>query len=391
MSRARTWVRTATTAIVTVVAALATGCAATGPAPERVLIGVDLELTGAGAHLGQVYKRALELRVDQINEAGLLGNRRLELTVLDNRTDAAVAATNISRLAGTPNVAAIITGFCDACVTASLESITNAAVPVVSLGTTADLVEPVEDRRYVFKVSPDSFDVAQVMVREMRRLDAEAVGLITSDQPYGAEGQRELAAAAQRLDIEVESRVVGEDGQNVDPVVADLLAGPDPDAVVIWTTGPAAVAVAVSLRNHGFTGQLFLAPTGAAELFVGAAGRAALDGALMVFTESLVIDGLIASSPAKAARQTWLRDYASQEGTYHAQASLAADALQVIVAAINASDSTEREALRAALENVQIDGFTGPIRFRLESHSGLSPQSLVLLVAQGDRWRLAAA
>jgi branched-chain amino acid transport system substrate-binding protein len=391
VSRARTWVRTATTAVVAMVAALATGCVATGQAPERVLIGVDLELTGPGSHLGQVYKRALELRVDQINEAGLLGNRRLELTVLDNRTDAAVAATNISRLAGTPNISAIITGFCDACVTASLDSINNAAIPVVSLGTIVDLVQPIDERRYVFKVSPDSFHVAQVMVREMRRLDVESVGLITSDQPYGVEGQRELTAAAQRQDIDVESRVISEDAQGVDGVVADLLSGPDPDAVVIWATGPASVAVAVSLRNQGFTGQLFLAPAGAAELFVGSAGRAALDGALMVFTESLVIDGLIASSPAKAARQTWLRDYASQVGTYHAQAALAADALQVIVAAINASNSTDREKLRAALENVQIDGFTGPIRFRLESHSGLSPQSLVLLVAQGDRWRLAAS
>jgi branched-chain amino acid transport system substrate-binding protein len=373
-------------------AAVATGCSTPGPAStERVLIGVDLELTGPGAHLGQVYRRALELRVDQINEARLLGDRRLELTVLDNRTDSAVAATNISRLASTPQLAAIITGACDACVLASLENITTSGVPVVSLATTADLVEPVDERRYVFKVGPDAFDVARVLARELDRGDAQTVGLITSDQPYGVEGQRELAAATQRLGIDVESRVVTEDGQGTDAAVADLLSGADPEAVVIWASGPASVTVAVSLRNQGYQGQLFLAPSGASELFVGGQGRAALDGARMVFTESLVIDGLIASSPAKAARQTWLRDYAAEEGTYHAHASFAADALQVLVAAINSSDRTDRETLRAELEHTQIDGFTGPIRFRLESHSGLSPQALVMLVAQGDRWRLAAS
>jgi len=148
--------------------------------------------------------------------------------------------------------------------------------------------------------------------------------------------------------------------------------------------------VAHALRARGFEGQILLAPSSADELFVPSAVRSALNGARMVFTESLVIDGLIASSPAKAARQTWLREYTAQQGTYHAHASFAADAIQVLVAAINASESTDRESIRAALENTQIDGFTGPIRFRLETHSGLSPQALVMLVAQGDRWRLAA-
>jgi branched-chain amino acid transport system substrate-binding protein len=240
-------------------------------------------------------------------------------------------------------------------------------------------------------VSPDAFDVAQVLSRELGRAGAQTVGLFTSDQPYGVEGQRELSAAAERTGLELLPYSIAEDGQGVDAAVADLLVGPNPDAVVIWASGPASVAAAVSLRAQGFEGRLFLAPSGASELFVANSARAALDGARMVFTESLVADAVIASSPAKAARQTWLRDYAAQQGTYDAQASFAADALQVLVAAINASGRTDRESIRAALENTQIDGFTGPIRFRLETHSGLSPQALVMLVAQGDRWRLAAS
>lgn len=111
----------------------------------------------------------------------------------------------------------------------------------------------------------------------------------------------------------------------------------------------------------------------------------------MVFTETLVIDDVIATSPAKAARQTWFNTYTAEHGTYHAYASFAADAVQVIVEAIDQVDSTERESVHAAIEGVQLDGFSGPIRFRLENHSGLNPQALTTLVAQGDRWRLAAS
>ena len=391
MSRSRAWVATAITTAAIMLATMVTGCTSPGSATERVVIGVDLELTGAGSYLGQVYRRALELRVDQINEAGLLGNRRLELKVMDNRTDSGVAVTNISRLAEDPEVVAIITGGCDACLMASLETVTNAGVPVVSLASTAELVEPVDERRYIFKLGPDAVDVAQVLARELVRTGVESIGLVTSDQPYGVEGQREMLIAAERFDIEVVARSISEGGEGADGVAAEVLVGQDPDAVVIWASGPATGAVAQSLRARGFTGQILLAPSSADELFVASAVRSALNGARMVFTESLVIDGLIASSPAKAARQTWLREYTAHQGTYHAHASFAADAVQVLAAAMSASETVDRESIRAALENTQIDGFTGPIRFRLETHSGLSPQALVMLVAQGDRWRLAAS
>jgi ABC-type branched-chain amino acid transport systems, periplasmic component len=391
VSRSRAWVATAITTAAIMLATMVTGCTSPGSATERVVIGVDLELTGAGSYLGQVYRRALELRVDQINEAGLLGNRRLELKVMDNRTDSGVAVTNISRLAEDPEVVAIITGGCDACLMASLETVTNAGVPVVSLASTAELVEPVDERRYIFKLGPDAVDVAQVLARELVRTGVESIGLVTSDQPYGVEGQREMLIAAERFDIEVVARSISEGGEGADGVAAEVLVGQDPDAVVIWASGPATGAVAQSLRARGFTGQILLAPSSADELFVASAVRSALNGARMVFTESLVIDGLIASSPAKAARQTWLREYTAHQGTYHAHASFAADAVQVLAAAMSASETVDRESIRAALENTQIDGFTGPIRFRLETHSGLSPQALVMLVAQGDRWRLAAS
>jgi branched-chain amino acid transport system substrate-binding protein len=391
VSRSRAWVGTAVATVAIVLSALVTGCGAPGPQTQRVVIGVDLELTGTGAHLGQVYRRALELRVDQINESGALGNRQLELRVLDNRTDAGVAVTNISRLAEDPEVAAIITGGCDACLLQSLAAVTSAGVPVVSLAAASELVEPVDERRYIFKLGPDAFDVAQVLARELVRIEAESVGLVTSDQPYGVEGKQELLTAAERFDLDVTARSIGEDGQGADNIVSDLLDGEDPDAVVIWASGLASGVVAQSLRAQGYTGPILLAPSGADELFVANAVRSALNGARMVFTEALVIDGLIASSPAKAARQTWLREYTAHEGTYHAHASFAADAIQVLVSAINAGGSSNRESIRAALENTQIDGFTGPIRFRLETHSGLSPQALVMLVAQGDRWRLAAS
>lgn len=42
-------------------------------AVEPVRIAADLELTGAGSALGTVYRNALELRVEQVNQLGQIG------------------------------------------------------------------------------------------------------------------------------------------------------------------------------------------------------------------------------------------------------------------------------------------------------------------------------
>jgi len=108
----------------------------------------------------------------------------------------------------------------------------------------------------------------------------------------------------------------------------------------------------------------------------------------MVFTETLVIDEVIATSPAKAARQTWFRDYTSRFGTYHAFSSFGADTIQLLVEAINQAGVAERNTLRDAIEGARFDGFTGPMRMTPLNHSGLRPQALTTLVVRGDRWRL---
>lgn len=386
---------------------LGSGCGVFGgeSAQETVVIAADLELTGSASALGTVYHDALQLRVDQVNAQGLLGDRRLELVVKDNRSDPNTSAVNLKEFAEDPSVTAIITGQCGECVAAAAETIESHQVPTISLAHTDDVVNPIEERHYIFKLGPNADHNAAELAREVARSGASTVGLIASTDPYGEAGAKAMSDAARRagLDVVVSVTVDGEDssirsaaeqvaeyrpeselhfGVPVDP---DSDAGPD--AVLLWVPPRTAADLATALRGLDYDKPLYLDAFAADELFLPSGARRALDGARMIFTETLVIDNVIATSPAKAARQTWFNDYTSQAGTYHAYSSFAADAIQVLVEAINQFDSTDRGTVRDAIEGTQIDGLTGPIRIRVENHSGLSPQALVTLVAQGDRWR----
>ena len=110
-------------------------------------------------------------------------------------------------------------------------------------------------------------------------------------------------------------------------------------------------------RVHG---RLYFDAAAAGDLFLAAGrGRAPPNNATMVFTQILAIDDVIATTPAKAARKQWFRDYTSRYGSYSGVAAFAADAVELIADAVakvggdrepdprRAGDLADRRAVRA--------------------------------------------
>jgi branched-chain amino acid transport system substrate-binding protein len=381
-------------------ALLTTGCGAVPGwqrAPEQVVIGVDLNLTGRGNELGTVFHDALRLQLERLNDRQPLGDeRRLRLEVRDNRGDPASAAGNLTDLLADPDVSAIITAGCPDCVVQLAPDLTT---PVVSLDAAASVSAPASERRWAFQIGPDAAASADALSAAMAQAGVRTVGLIAAGTPYGDEGLAAVAEAAGRdgLTIVERQRVAAEQANTAttaaarvagwQPVIDPFAPAPDPpagpDAVVVWVPAPGAAGVTDALRGAGYSGPLYLDMLAADELFFRQApGRAAL-----VFTPTLVVDTLIAASPALSERRRWFADYLSRYGTYHAQASFAADALLVLADALRRAGSLDRAVIRDKLESTLIDGITGQIRFTGDQHSGLHPSSLTILTASDGRWR----
>jgi len=144
---------------------------------------------------------------------------------------------------------------------------------------------------------------------------------------------------------------------------------------------------ATSAKAAAYGGAVYFDAAAAGDLFLPQAARAATDKTTMVFTQILAIDDVIATTPAKATRKQWFRDYTSRYGTYSGVASFAADAVDLIADAV-ARVGGDRQRIRDILETSQTDGLSGPIRLTPDNHSGLMPQALTLLVARSGRWRL---
>ncbi len=370
--------------------ALAGGCqVAAGPA-EEVVIGADLELSGPQASIGKVFAQSLNLMVEQVNKDGLLGNRKLSVVARDNRSDPAASAANIASLAANPKVKALVTGVCDECIVGAAKSVNDAKIPTIALSAPTNVADPVAERKYIFKLAPNAIDDATVLVSELEQSGLKKVAVVATTDQFGKDAYDAVINKLNRSGgTVVLSEQVGAEPEKQAPTISRV-AKAKPDAVVLLAYAPVSAQLAKSVRDAGFDGRLLFGSAAADNLFLSGDTAGAMDGASMVFTPTLVSDDIIATSPAKANRVAWFRDYLSQFGTYSAYASFAADAVDLVAQAIIQTGTTDRDTLRASIETTRIDGLSGPIRLTPSNHSALMPQAVTLLVAANGRWRLAS-
>jgi branched-chain amino acid transport system substrate-binding protein len=359
---------------------------------EEIIIGADLELSGPTAAIGQAYRRALDLKISQVNESGVLGNRKLKLDPKDNRSDSSLSLTNVGTFANNPSVAAIVMGTCSECADEVTQTVNQRGVPTIALAPASNVATPVADHRWVFKVGPNANDNAAVLAAELTNAKKKRVAVIYTDDAYGNEGIAALTDALRSAGITKTGEVkVKPTDTDVSQAVETLLQeepGQAPQSIVVWTFAEQAALVASSAKQAGFKGTLFFDGAAAGDLFL--SGQGATNGATMVFTQTMVIDDVIATTPATAARKQWFRDYTAKYGSYNGFSSFAADAIQMITNALQQSTGVSRESIRSIVETSQFDGLSGPIRITPDNHSGLMPQALTVLVARDGRWRLAS-
>ncbi|MGC4803757.1 ABC transporter substrate-binding protein [Micromonospora sp. DT233] len=360
-----------------------------------IVIAVDLELSGSAAPAGKAYKRALDLKVEQLNASGALGARKIDLKVKDNRSDASESLRNVGDFGNDPKVTAIIMGGCDACAVGAVGTVNEKKIPTIALAPSGAVASPVADRRYMFKLAPNAGDSAAALTAELGRRNVRKAAVLSSADSYGSEGLAALRSEFKKAGIKMAAAetVKATDTDLRQPVRALTTEGTGKtDALVVWTPPEQAMLAADEAKKVKFKGALFFDATAASELFLGASSSST-EQATLIFTQTMVIDDVIATTPAKAARRQWFQDYTARFGGYNGFSSFAADAVQLIVDAElrdgGKPDTVDRDGLRDVLETAQLDGLSGPIRLTPDNHSGLMPQALTTLVARGGRWRLA--
>lgn len=128
---------------------------------ETVKVGLNYELSGNVATYGQGLTEGIELAMEEINEAGGVLGKQVEMVKVDNKSDSAEAANVSTKLATRDKVVAILGAATSGNTKGAIPPAVQNKVPIISASATADDVTVDSNgkvREYAFKTCfSDSF------------------------------------------------------------------------------------------------------------------------------------------------------------------------------------------------------------------------------------------
>lgn len=127
-----------------------------GSDAEVIKIGVNMELSGAVASYGQSNTEGVELAVEEINAAGGIDGKKIELIKVDNKSDAAEATNAAIKLTSQDKVSAIIGASTSGNTVAQAQIANDTQTVLISPSGTSPTVTVKEDgtvNEFVFRTS----------------------------------------------------------------------------------------------------------------------------------------------------------------------------------------------------------------------------------------------
>lgn len=151
-----------------------------------IKIAVDAEFGIPGSTSAQAIRDGAQVAVNEINAAGGLLGRKLEVVVRDNRAIPARSLNNLKELAADPDVVAVLCGRYSPAVIEVLPEIQRLKLPMLDPWAAAD---PITDNgyspSYVFRLSLRDSWALQVMMQHAKKIGARKVGLLLPNTEWG--------------------------------------------------------------------------------------------------------------------------------------------------------------------------------------------------------------
>ncbi|HKM37178.1 MAG TPA: ABC transporter substrate-binding protein [Thiopseudomonas sp.] len=357
-------------------------------AAEPIKIGSFLSVTGPASFLGDSELKTLEMYVERINEAGGVIGRPLKLVHYDDAGDASAARNFASRLIRSDRVDLIVGGSTTGTTMAAVPMIEQVRIPFISLAGALVITDPVKP--WVFKTPQSDRAAAQRVLQDIKDRGLTKVALISGTDGFGRSGREQTLAIAGDMGVEIVADVT------YSPTDTDMTAQltrirntAGVEAVFNFGFGQSPAIVTRNYSQLGIKLPFYQSHGVASDSFLELLGDAG-EGLRLPASPLLVPDSLPDSDPQKAVVQSYKTLY---EKRWNMQVSTfggyAHDGLMIAVAAIEKAGSTDREAVRKALESIQgYVGVTGVFNMSSEDHNGLSPDSFRILEVKNGQWKL---
>jgi branched-chain amino acid transport system substrate-binding protein len=385
MRRSRNrWLVLAAGIAVTAPTAAGCGTSSGGTAPQTILLGMTVPMTGDDSAYGPNMARAAQLAVDEINARGGVLGRQLRLQIEDDGCDPNRAEAAADRLAEA-RIVASVGGYCSSSTLPTMPIFAKADIPMVIPAANSDeLVK--EALPNAFLINGTGLQQANAAMKWITKMGATRVALVDDGSSYSRDiadltagqliqpGQTGLGTATLAVRDSISS------GQSDYTPTVNYVLSAKPD-FVYWTGYYADGGVLVrQLRQAGYQGAVMVADGSVDPKLAEIAGGTLAEGTYATMTQT---PDTIQGAGDWIAR--YRNAFGADPGPYSPQSY---DAVRVVAEAVKDARSTEGKRIVAALEELAgFPLFSGPLRFTPE-HT-LSQGGFAILVLRNGRFQLA--
>ncbi|MGF1526837.1 MAG: substrate-binding protein [Candidatus Competibacterales bacterium] len=341
-------------------------------AQDPIKIGVPVGLSGANSVVAPSVVQSTELAIEEINAAGGVLGRPLEMVVADDNSGAQGAQRAFQSLVFQSGV--------DVLISMETSAARNAGLPIVNRSRTPYIYTSFYEGRscspymYVNAWVPEQ-QVAPIVDHFMAEFDAKRFFLIGSDYAFG----RGMLEFTRQYIADQGGEVLGEeylpmDGSDWTAIISQLRSA-DPDALITSTAG--------GVPNVTLTRQLRAAgvdiPYGTLAVDEGTAKGMGEDAAGIFISASYI------SSIPSEENQRFLAAMAERFGddliTPNDLSVPQYEAVYLYKAAVEQAGTTDSQAVIDALDEVSFTGPRGTITMNDQRHA---PLTMYLAQVQGD-------
>jgi branched-chain amino acid transport system substrate-binding protein len=359
---------------------------------KPVLIGIDGEFGLGNSTSAQAIELGTRIAIHEINQAGgVLGGRRLDVVTRDHRSIPARGIKNIKELAAMPDLVAVLGGRFSPVIIEQLPALKTAKLPFMAVWSAADsIVDNGSHPNYVFRLSLRDSLAMPYMLKSARQRGLNQVGLLLTNTSWGRSNQLAVQKykTTHRSPVIVDTAWYNWQEPSLIERYLKLLAAGAKAIVLVANDDEAALLVRevsalppdrrIPIISHwGVTGGRFFTEAGPA----------------LKDVDFSVIQTFSFFNAGKTELQRFMNaagelgikrieDIESPVGVAHAY-----DAVHILAKAVQLAKSTDRSAVRRALE--RMPAHQGLVRryapaFTAKRHEALDSQQLLMARYRAD-------
>ncbi|MBI3015425.1 MAG: ABC transporter substrate-binding protein [Candidatus Tectomicrobia bacterium] len=377
---------------IALVAALVLG-ASGAMAAETYKIGAIFALTGPASSLGIPERNTALLIQDELNKKGGIRGpdgqmHPVQIIIYDTASEETKTVLATKKLIEEDKVSAIVGPTQSGESLAIVDTVQKAQIPLISAAASIKIVEPVKDRKWVFKTPQSDTLIASVLISFLKEKNLSKVAFLSVNNAFGDSGRVEFEKVAEKSGLQIVAR------EKFDATDKDITAqltrlrGTDFQAAVVWAIPPAASIVTKNYRQIGLRQPLFQSHGVGNKAFIDLAGPAA-NGVIFPVGKLVVAEDLPGSDAQKSVLVQYAKDYEARFGPRSTFGGHAWDGLRIVLKAMEKAGS-DRAKIRDAVEGMkEFVGISGVFRFSAQDHNGLDTRAVTMVEIKDGKWTLA--